>query len=303
MRLIRLVSAAVVLAGALISTQATAVPAYAGPELPGIGWQYSEEGKGYYREPQSGESGGGGGGPALTMTEVGIPSQVCVDAPNRQCNGFHSLTCGLGIGPNNRPWYAHLNYRRTDAGAPWVYESNDCIEVTDEDWISLEEISYRVDFEVFQPLGEPNLDLSPAPKGLVNLPVVVSTDYPEGLTGPAQIISLDPVRVRIPIHIDRPRGGLDGEILADGSYTWQFEGGGTAVGRGKPYTRSVDPTRDGGYYVSEIFRTTGPKNVHLEVQWTGTVTVAGLAPEPIEPVDIDADATVNVVESRPVLKR
>ncbi len=179
----------------------------------------------------------------------------------------------------------------------------DCVEVSDEDWTPIEEISYRVDYEIFQPLGKPRLDLNPNPKGLVNLPVIVSTTYPEGLAGPAQILSLDPVRVRIPIHIDRPRGGLDGEILADARFTWNFQEGGTADGRGKPYTRAVDPTRDGGYYVSNTFERAGSKNVHLNVQWTGTVAVPPLAPEPIEPVDIDADTTVNVVEAQPVLER
>ena len=40
--------------------------------------------------------------------------------------------------------------------------------------------------------------------------------------------------------------------------------------------------------------------VTLTVTWTGTITVAGLAPETFDPVTFTADATVDVIDSHAV---
>ena len=41
------------------------------------------------------------------------------------------------------------------------------------------------------------------------------------------------------------------------------------TGRGHPYTRTINPRSDGGYYVSKAFNTTGAKTVTLNVHWEG----------------------------------
>ena len=318
-RLALLASGVLMLSGLLIFSPAGVTPAEAGPQ-DGIGWQYSESANGFYRQPTGDAPGGGGdGGPATVRVEWGStpggelqcpeanPAYACEGDPGAFITG---ILCGAETGPRGLPSFPWIRYER-DIGAGgepglWIGREADCDEPNEDDFVPMQEISYEVNYRVFQPLGEPELALNPNPKGLVNLPVIVSTDYPEGLGPPAELLSLDPVRVRIPIHIDRPGGGLDGEILAGANFTWTFQGGGVVSGpdqRGKPYTRAVDPTRDGGYYVTNTFGTTGTKNVHLNVEWTGTVTVDLLEPEQIDPVDIDADATVNVVQSDPVLTR
>lgn len=155
---------------------------------------------------------------------------------------------------------------------------------------------------MFQPLGEPNIAINPGERALVNLPTVVSTNYPEGgIEGTGELLSLDPTRIRVPIDIDRPGENLTGELLAEAEYTWSFEEGGTASGRGQPYTPGVDPRTNDDYYVSTTFQTTGIKNVNLDVEWTGEVTVETLAPEPVEPVVVSTSDEVEVRQLQSLL--
>jgi hypothetical protein len=325
----RLVAAAAVGVGVVVVQAGVAVPASADPPPPsgGVGWHYSEESHGYYRAPGDSTSPGHGEPPKPDQdgyywkTEIG--TRVDEDGANVwDCHDTHDDDCGVVsygcIGPfrspqgDMRPAYPHARLRQHVSWTPngqvdpddeWDYVDTECVTVPDDDWVPMTEITNRIDYSVFQRLGAPKLSLNPAPRGLVNLPVVVSTNYPHGLPAPGHVTSWDPVQIEVPIDIPKPGGGLQGNILATADFTWTFEGGKQAKGRGKPYTPAVDPTKDGGYYVKDTFGEKGVKNVHLNVRWTGEVTVEGLEPEPIVPVSVDSDATITVVEAKPVLKR
>ena len=94
----------------------------------------------------------------------------------------------------------------------------------------MQEISWEVNYQVFQELNAPGITISPNARTLVNLPTIVWTDYPAGIGPPATVVANDPPTITVPIHIDRPNGGLDGEIRASGELRWTFEDGGTASG-------------------------------------------------------------------------
>src|SRR5690606_13615013 len=188
------------------------------------------------------------------------------------------------------------------------YVSWDCVPVGDDDWVSSEEISKAaVDYKVFQQLGEPDIRLAPGARGYVNLPVVVSADYLAGdLEGPGEIVSRDPLRVRVPIEVERPGENLTGEITATAKFSWTFKGGepSSGSGQGKPYTSSVDPVHESGYYVKTTYHTKGAKQIQLNVRWTGEVQVDGLDPEPIPPIEIPAEtAELPISELDPILGR
>ncbi|MBM7785808.1 hypothetical protein [Tenggerimyces flavus] len=323
MRLWRLLAGGAAIA-VVVGLQVAAIPgASAVPETGDLNWNYHEEGGGYYREPEGGEEGGGGGGgPATVLVEVGSP-WVCRHSDDHQCSppwaqGGTSW-CGPdygepGLGPNGLPWFAHARFTRevTDPAnpGPWMIDTDgglglgtDCVEVGPEDWVSLEDIrTWVVDYSIIRDLPDPVAVISPDPQALVNLPVVVSTDYPGNI--PGVDLNADPVTLTIPIDIPRPGGNLVGELRAQAKFTWTFEGRADTVnGRGHDYTADVDPRNDGGYYVKNTFTQTGDWNVHLDVLWTGEVDVEGMVSQPIPPIEFDYDATVNVVEAKPVLGR
>ncbi len=279
----------------------------------GIGWQYSESANGYYRPPQSSGGGGGGGGPATVMTVWGtVPGGdlTCPDAdPAYDCStGTVGMYCGSAVGPRGLPRYPWIRYERTigAGGNPGRWRGVDaaCDEPGQDDFIPMQEISWEVNYQVFQELNAPGITISPNARTLVNLPTIVWTDYPAGIGPPATVVANDPPTITVPIHIDRPNGGLDGEIRASGELRWTFEDGGTASGRGTPFVEGRLPEDNPGYYVTNTFSRAGSKTVTLNVRWTGTVTVPPLAPENIIPVDLPpVSEDVAVLESKPVLKR
>lgn len=307
------------LVGALTVQGVAATPALAwepGGGGSGISWQYSEEGSAYYRKPQGGESSPGRGGIPTVFVSIGqrgetLRCEEAAPAPDADCDGEISRWCSDTDRETGKPRFPAYRFTReirpNGEPEPWtVDESADfewCIVPGDDDWVPIEEITTEINYEVFQPLGDPKIHINPGEEAIVNLPTVVSTDYPGGnFPGPGEIVSMDPLVVRIPVDIERPGDNLTGEILAEGEFTWTFEGGGTATGRGKPYTPEIDPRNDGGYYVSTVFREPGRRTINLDVRFTGEVTVEGLDPEPIEPVeDIGTSAQVNVVELNNVL--
>lgn len=312
MRLRRVSSIVGVVATAVLVAGLTAAPAAAWdpPGGSGIGWQYSEEGAGYYRPPQGGEESPQGPERIPTvLIEVSDQGETleCVDGPDRDCNGVSGTTCAPTDPDTGRPRFAmHRFTREIEDGEPqkWVLdrEAEWCTVPEDDDWVPIEEVTEDVEYEVFQPLGDPEIKINPGDEAVVNLPTVVSTNYPEPLNGPGEIVSYDPLVLRIPVDIERPGQNLTGEILAEGEFTWTFEGGGAVTGRGKPYDPSIDPRDDGGYYVSNVFREPGTMTIDLDVMFTGEVTVEGLEPEPIEPVDdIGATTEIPVTELNNVL--
>lgn len=312
-----------VLAGSLLPVLAGGVgsPAQALPGQ-GIGWQYSESANGYYRTPQDGNSGGGGGGGGdaipLEFTDYGTPGEwlncpgddetfACENDPGAEITGI--LCGGDGTGPRGLPEYPWIRYERTlEGGEPtrWVGKEADCSEPDDNNFVAMEEISYTVDYEVFQPLGDPEIRINPANnRTLVGLPTVVSTDHPAGLQPPAELLSMDDqsARVRIPISIERPGEDLTGEIIADASFVWDFNGEGSATGRGRPYDEAVSPLDNPEYYTAGSFDTTGTKTISVTATWTGTVTVDMLQPEQIEPIQIQSSEDIEVVQGDSVLTR
>ena len=302
--------------GAALALGYAAGTAYAGPQngggQTGIGWQYSESANGYYRQPTTSGGGGGGGGPATVMTIWGTTpggDLVCPRGnPEYDCStGVTGIYCGSATGPRGLPNYPWIRYERTIKGGQpgkWSGADADCDEPGQNDFIPMQEISWSVNYKVFQQLNTPRITIAPNARTLVNLPTIVWTNYPAGIGPPATVLANDPPRIRVPIHIDRPNGGLDGEIIATGELRWTFEDGGTATGRGRPFVSGKLPEDSPGYYVTNIFERSGHKTITLNVRWTGTVTVPPLAPEQIVPVNLPrVTQDVQVLESKPVLKK
>ena len=281
----------------------------------GIGWQYSESANGYYRPPQS--SGGrrrrwrSRDGDDRLGDGARRRPDVSGRRPGVRLRGYRDRWHVLrirGHGPRGLPRYPWIRYERTiGAGgnpAGGAVSTLTCDEPGQDDFIPMQEISWEVNYQVFQELNAPGITISPNARTLVNLPTIVWTDYPAGIGPPATVVANDPPTITVPIHIDRPNGGLDGEIRASGELRWTFEDGGTASGRGTPFVEGRLPEDNPGYYVTNTFSRAGSKTVTLNVRWTGTVTVPPLAPENIIPVDLPpVSEDVAVLESKPVLKR
>lgn len=316
-----------VLAGSVLPVLAGGIgsPAQASPGQ-GLGWTYSESANGYYRPPADTTGGGGGGGGdgiPLERTDYGTPGEwlncpendetyACEGDPGAEITGI--LCGGDGTGPRGLPEYPWIYYQRTigDDGEPtrWVGKEADCSEPDDDNFVPMEEISYTVNYEVFEPLGDPEIRIHPANnKTLVGLPTVVSTDHPNGLpncpSGDACLVSMDEAsaEVRIPIDIERPGENLQGEIEATASFLWDFNGEGSATGRGRQYEQGVNPIDNPGYYTAGEFQTRGEKTISVTATWEGTVTVELLAPEEIVPIDITNEDTVTVVNSKALLRQ
>ena len=276
----------------------------------GISWQYSKTATAYWREPHSRESSGDGGGPATVYMQYG-PAGRWLECPKyddafacgEDGGGLTTLLCGSEeVGPNGLPEFAWIRYEREirPNGEPtkWVGEDGGCSEPSEDDFVSMEEISTEIDYSVFQPLGDPDVSVHPGGRTLVNLPTIVSTSYPEGVGAPAELLSLEEARVRIPIDIEKPGENLTGEIIAQADFVWRFEGAGTATGRGRPYVEGKTPQNSPGYYTTGTFTDTGSRSISLTATWTGEVTVETLAPEEIEPVVRESTVELEVVESR-----
>jgi hypothetical protein len=290
-------------------------PAHAGPQ-DGIGWQYSESANGYWRPPQAtgAPPTGGSSGPATVFVQRSNTNELlCPEGnPDFACDGppayITGIICGANLrGPRGLPLFAWIRWEREIVDGepgPWIGREADCEEPGDDDFIPMEEISWEVNYQVFQQLNAPDIQISPNARTLINLPTIVSTNYPAGIGPPATVLSQDPPRISIPIHIDRPDGGLDGQITAEADLTWTFEDGGTATGRGRPYVSGRLPEKNPGLYVTNTFERPGQKTVTLDVSWTGDVTVPPLAPEQIVPVDLPAvTEDVEVLENSPVLSK
>lgn len=122
--------------------------------------------------------------------------------------------------------------------------------------------------------------VEPAAGGLVNLPVIVHTTAADDVT-------LD---VTVPVA---------GRMEAAASYAWDFGGGPTADGVGRPYdgTSALDTS---GYYVEHTYSDTGPKQVTLTTTWAATFTVAGFE-IPLEAIELSDIEDVAIQSARAVL--
>ncbi len=282
------VTLAVTLVVACTTWLAMAGPASADANSGTVGWKYSEAGHGFYQEPRTGHP---IGSDPVRIREWGpIGEYVCpVNRPG--CKGFVSIGCGyFGLPPDGPPTYGYADWQfaRADAAdeTKWELVDTDCAPTPE--FVPLAEIAYQFQYEIERRLPKPDVDLRPQPRTLVNLPTVVSTDYPSDKT----------FAITVPPSAGRTIP-LTGTINAHADFTWTFEDGGTASGKGRPYD-GTDPSAHPGYYLTNTFHTVGQHTVTLTVTWTGTITVAGLAPETFDPVTFTADATVDVIDSHAV---
>lgn len=332
MRIVRFALAATA-ALALVSTSyvGLATPAHALPSGPGIGWQYSSTANGYWRPPQPTSPGGGSGGPATVWIQRNGTNEVHCDEndPAFWCLGgegvpdnpteIMGILCGSALrGPRGLPLFGWIRWERAilPDGTPdrWIGKDAGCDEPGEEDFVPMERITEIATADVFHGLNLPLFVLKPAPQGLVNLPVIVSTTYPDpadNTIAPVYIPGSNPVQIRIPVVVEKPGPDFVGEITAQaGNYVWTFNDGGEPVaevsgrGPGRTYTPGVDPRTNPNYYVSHTYREPGVgKTVTLTVTWTGRVRVPGVnVDEAIDPVSItNTSIEFSVVEAKPVL--
>jgi len=286
-------AAALALIGGLV-TLAGGAPASADTNGGKVGWQYSESGRGYYQDPPSTTTGGGGSPSPNTVihyTQVTSPNFSCDGNANCE-NQTHTIYCRQDQPPERRPLYIysdwHYQWKNRADHDKWIFDGNDCLPTTE--WVPVEEISWHFKYQIERNLPKPTIDYSPNPNGLVNLPVILST---KNITHRDFQVTVPPSKGRT--------FALHGTIHAQAHYIWNLDGK-TATGAGRPYD-GTDPVTHPGYYVTNTFSTPGTKTIHLQVRWTGTVTVDGLAPEPIEPVTFNVDQAVHVGKSNPVLTR
>lgn len=251
-----------------------------------VGWQYDETGKGFYQAPTTAL---GGDSDPVFFREWGTTTFWACNQI-RDCRGVISVTCPEHWQGSRAPTYAEgdWQYARADAAdqTKWHLQGEDCLATPV--WVPIEQVGYQFQYEIERLLPKPSIELKPNPETLVNLPTVVSTDYP---TEKTFAITVPPSAGRtIP---------LTGTINAHAEMTWTFEDGTTATGAGKPYD-GTDPATNPGYYLTNTFRTAGHHTVTLTVTWTGTITVDTLAPQAFDPVTFTATAGVDVVENHPV---
>lgn len=284
-RRVLLVLVAAVLVLACLSMHPTTARADANG---GVGWQYSEAGKGFYHAPHPGSPSGGN---PISYREWGTVGTYSCTAPRAGCGAVLSIYCGYGgLPPDGPPEYGYgeWTYAPADAAdeAKWNFVDIDCVPTPE--FVPLVEVGYQFQYEIERLLPKPTIDLKPNPETLVNLPTVVSTDYPAEKT----------FDITVPPSAGRTLP-LTGSINAHAAFTWTFEDGTTATGAGKPYD-GTDPASNPGYYLTNTFRTAGHHTVTLSVTWTGTITVQTLAPQAFDPVTFTATAGVDVVENNPV---
>lgn len=277
-----LVVVAIGLTGVSLHPTSARADAYSGS----VGWQYSEGAQGFFQPPHTGKP--VGSDPVFLREWSQNKFWAC--NPLAHCNGQVSILCGTDF-PGEVPRFAYGVYKFAAADAAdvtkWTWVAEDCAPTPE--FVPLAQVGYQFQFEIERLLPKPTIDLKPNPETLVNLPTIVSTDYPTEKT----------FQITVPPSAGRTIP-LTGTINAHAVMTWTFEDGTTAVGAGRPYD-GTDPASNPGYYLTNTFRTAGHHTVTLTVTWTGTITVQTLAPVAFDPVTFTATAGVDVVESHPVL--
>lgn len=290
-RLGRALRAGIAITVVLVATGLTGiVPASADLNGGTVGWQYSEAGNGFYQAPHTAPP---DGGDPVRYREWGTIGTYTCTAPRAGCGATTSIYCGYGgLPPNGPPEYGYgeWTYARANAAdeAKWNLVAIDCVATPE--WVPIQDVGYDFQYAIERRLHPPVIELRPRPQTLVNLPTIVSTDYPTEKT----------FTITVPPSADRTIP-LTGSINAHAEMTWTFEDGTTAAGAGRPYD-GTDPTTHPDHYLTNTFQTAGHHTVTLTVTWTGTITVDTLAPEPFDPVTLTATAGVDVLESHPVLK-
>lgn len=145
-------------------------------------------------------------------------------------------------------------------------------------------IGTQIDQYVHVP--SPLLHLAPPDQSIVNLPTVFwATPQP-------------PISVTVSID------GASVTITVTPTYHWDFGDGATAVSAspGNPYTSSVDPSSDPGYYIDHTYLDAGPRTVTLTVVWQPTYTIVHVVGTfTATAVTLSTSELVPVVEAQAVL--
>ncbi|HMG29744.1 MAG TPA: hypothetical protein VK585_06465 [Jiangellaceae bacterium] len=191
-------------------------------------------------------------------------------------------TCAM---PDGTPGVSYQVYFRSGGGTDWTLRpGNVCRDVGDP--IPLADVEaeiVRIIEERFQDVAHPEITLAPEANALVNLPVLASTPDP----GPLGFDIVNP---------------LPGRVEATSAYEWTWSNGVTSTGAGVGYD-GTSPSRNPGYYpVQSTFTGGGSGSVDLQVTWSITLMVDGLAPiTDIEPLEYEASAGFGIRSARTVL--
>ncbi len=191
-------------------------------------------------------------------------------------------TCAM---PDGTPGVSYQVYFRSGNATVWTLRPGSvCRDVGDP--IPLADVEaeiVRIIEERFQDVAHPEITLAPEANALVNLPVRASTPDP----GPLGFDIVNP---------------LPGRVEATSAYAWTWSNGVTSTGAGVRYD-GTSPIRNPGYYpVQSTFTGGGSGNVDLQVTWSITLMVDGLAPiTDIEPLVYEASAGFGIRSARTVL--
>jgi hypothetical protein len=166
--------------------------------------------------------------------------------------------------------------RVTPPPTAWAAEGTTCVGAR-ESW-TLPELTGIAREALFAAIEHPSIQIQPKTGGLVNLPVIVSTE--------------DLVLTPDPLPITQP---FPGQITATPDYMWDFGAGATARGVGRPYDGTS--TKVAGYYVQNTYPTTGSKSITLTVSWTAQLQVADQV-IPLPPISEDVTAAVDVLQAK-----
>jgi hypothetical protein len=222
-----------------------------------------------------------------TVDGVTVQLRYVVNCPgNTTDNPVTTGECTTSICnmPAGEQGVNYLVYERV-GNAPWQLRPGVvCRSISDP--IPLADIEAeirRIIEERFKHVAEPEITLAPAVNALVNLPVIASTPN----SGP------------LGFDITNP---LPGRVEASPAYGWAWSNGTTNSGAGVAYD-GTSPTRNPGHYpVQNTYGDGGSQNVDLQVTWSITLTVPGVAPiTDIEPLVYNATAGFDVRSARTVL--
>jgi hypothetical protein len=244
----------------------------------GIGWHYSAEHRAFFQTPSSVVE-------ASNTPEVEWTAVPACGGNDPTSDTGAVCPAALCTTPTGEPGVEFWVFSRLldPPDSAWRMQGSRCIPGERRvDLADVEAEVQRILEDRFREVAAPSIELAPAVSGLVNLPVLAWTD--------------DPGEFRL--QIEQP---LPGAITATPEYRWVWSNGTTSQGPGTPYSPSVSPTEQDGYYVSSVFDRRGEASVALTVTWTGAVAVPGLAPVPISPLVYTASASLPIQEARAVL--
>ena len=207
-----------------------------------------------------------------------LVSDRCVD--ENDC-GASTFTCPSMAGLPGR-MYTSLAYRigpnGTAVGSTRI--ANVC--VYPDRSVPLAVVKAAVHEEVRKRIPSPTVVSAPPGVSLVNLLTIFSTT-----PAAEQVISFT-----VPVP---------GEVRAVPEYTWDFGDGIQGVGPGRPFTSSVLPSANPGYYTGATYSRPGMKHVTLTVTWRVTFRLEGVQDIPLDPIVMMASEDKQITTARAVL--